>query len=152
VELTQADVISIFEAEDIIETRCAELAAKRITKEELSLMESLLEIMKKHRNNRKKYSAADYEFHATIVNAARNPIISELMKIVRRMELRAIERTVLDTGLTRRDLTMRYHHRIYEAVKNGDSAKASALTHQHLTETITRYSRVVKARGNGRPK
>ena len=145
VEMTEADVVSIFEAEDIIESRCAELAAKRITNEELEVLKDLISGMEKHKNDMKEYSAADYEFHTTVVNAARNPLITGLMKIIRRMGVKAIEETVLlDAGLAKRALAMKYHRQILLALKNRDAARAGRLAHLHMQETIKRYSRARK--------
>lgn len=151
VELTGSDVVSVFEAEDIIETRCAELAARRITDEELKLLEDLISGMEKHRDDMKEYAAADYEFHATIVNAARNPLIAGLMKIIRSMGVRAIEKTVmLDKGLAKRALAMKYHRRIFLALKSRDSVRAGRLAHLHMQETIKRFSKATNLSGNGR--
>jgi GntR family transcriptional repressor for pyruvate dehydrogenase complex len=148
IEITDTDVISLLETKDIIETRCAELAATRITLEEIEKMKLYLGEMEKYREDNKLYAAADYEFHYTLIRSARNPIINEIMKIVGRMIEKAIEKTVLGSGLAGREVAMQYHYRIYEAIRNGDAAMAARLVHEHLVETINRYSGLVEKQKN----
>ena len=67
----------------------------------------------------------------------------EVMKIIGRMIWKAIEKTVLGSGLTGREVAMEYHHRIYAAIRDGDGPLAAKMVHEHLSETIARYSRLV---------
>lgn len=142
-EITETEVVPLLEAKQIIETRCAELAADRATPSAIEQMSDCLKLMEKYRNNPTKYAKADYEFHLVVVTSAGNPIINEVMKIIGRMIWKAIEKTVLGSGLTGRDVAMEYHHRIYEAIRDKDGALAAKQVHDHLAETIDRYSRLV---------
>jgi DNA-binding FadR family transcriptional regulator len=41
-----------------------------------------------------------------------------------------------------RDTAMRYHYQIYDVIREGKAKKAGALVHEHVMETIERYSKL----------
>jgi GntR family transcriptional repressor for pyruvate dehydrogenase complex len=136
--LTAPDVVTLLEAKRIIETKCAELAALRITDDEVSELHQWLQEMEETADDPVRHSEADYFFHLTIVKAVRNPVIDEVLKFVGKMFYDAVAQTASIAG---REIAMDYHRRIYEAVKERDGEAASRLLQEHITETIERVKR-----------
>jgi GntR family transcriptional repressor for pyruvate dehydrogenase complex len=139
--ITETDVLSLLEAKRIIETKSSELAAERAEEEDIQEMHKWIREMENSRNDSERYSEADYSFHLTIVRSARNPVISEIMKIVGRMFYGAIARTA---GLPGREIAMRYHKRILAAIEERNPDKTSKLVQEHILETMGRVRKASK--------
>jgi GntR family transcriptional repressor for pyruvate dehydrogenase complex len=59
IQLTEAQVVHLLEVKEIIETRCAFLAAQRATPEDIALMKRYLELMKQTRGDNTRVAEAD---------------------------------------------------------------------------------------------
>lgn len=135
---TNPDVLTLLEAKRIIETKCAELAAVRVTEEEVDELRKWLQEMEETADDPVRHAEADYFFHLTIVKAVRNPVINEVIKFVGRMFYDAVAQTASIAG---REIAMDYHRRIYNAIKGHDADAASRLVQEHITETMERVRR-----------
>ena len=132
-ELAPIDVLQLLEAKEIIEFKCSELASQRATEKDLTEMKGYLEEMEKNKKNPKVHAEADYLFHFTIVKAAGNPFIIEIM-----IE-KAIEETAIEDDLIGRERAMRYHRSLYRAIRQKDGKKAAEVLHKHSLESRGRY-------------
>jgi GntR family transcriptional repressor for pyruvate dehydrogenase complex len=135
-EITEVDVLHLLETKDFIETQCALVAATRATESEIKELENYIKAMEKYFLDSQKYAQLDYLFHLTIVKAAHNPIINEIMKMAGRMILKGMEIT---SSLPGRDIAMDYHRRIFEAIRDRNGILAATLIHEHIAETAKRY-------------
>jgi GntR family transcriptional repressor for pyruvate dehydrogenase complex len=139
-ELTGTDVLNLLEAKEIIEMKCAELAAHRATKTELNKMEQYLLTMIQNADNEEKLAEADYLFHLTIIESAKNPVINEIMKMIGAM----IHRAVVKTAELRQwqSISLDLHKRLFSAIQQGQGAQAASLVQELITETIEQYKKV----------
>jgi GntR family transcriptional repressor for pyruvate dehydrogenase complex len=138
-ELAPIDVLQLLEAKEIIEFKCSELASQRATEKDLIEMKGYLEEMEKNKKNPKVHAEADYLFHFTIVKAADNPFIIEIMKVLGKMIEKAIEETAIEDDLIGRERAMRYHRSLYRAIRQKDGKKAAEVLHKHSLESRGRY-------------
>jgi GntR family transcriptional repressor for pyruvate dehydrogenase complex len=141
-ELTEFDVLHLLETKDFIETQCALVAAKRATVSEIQELEDYVQAMEAAIDNSQEYARLDYLFHLTIVKAAHNPVMNEIMKVAGNMILRGFEIT---STLPGREIAMHYHRKIYEAMRLRNGVLASNLLHEHIAETANRYQDTMKA-------
>jgi GntR family transcriptional repressor for pyruvate dehydrogenase complex len=139
IELTEAEVVHLLEFKEIIETRCAFLAARRATPENLELMRQYLDLMEQTQNDDRRFAEADYLFHLTIVQAAHNPVMNRVMKVIENMLARAIEKTAGLHEWRRRALKM--HEQIYAAILNRQGRAASLAVEKLIEETLKRYAK-----------
>jgi GntR family transcriptional repressor for pyruvate dehydrogenase complex len=138
-ELAPIDVLQLLEAKEIVEFKCSELASQRATEKDLIEMKGYLEEMEKNKKNPKVHAEADYLFHFTIVKAADNPFIIEIMKVLGKMIEKAIEETAIEDDLIGRERAMRYHRSLYRAIRQKDGKKAAEVLHKHSLESRGRY-------------
>jgi GntR family transcriptional repressor for pyruvate dehydrogenase complex len=138
-ELAPIDVLQLLEAKEIIEFKCSELASQRATEKDLTEMKGYLEEMEKNKSNPKVHAEADYLFHFTIVKAAGNPFIIEIMKVLGKMIEKAIEETAIEDDSIGRERAMRYHRSLYRAIRQQDRKKAAEVLHKHSLESRGRY-------------
>jgi GntR family transcriptional repressor for pyruvate dehydrogenase complex len=137
IQLTEAEVVHLLEFKEIIETRCAFLAARRATPENLELMRQYLDLMEQTQGDDRRFAEADYLFHLTIVQAARNPVMNRVMKVIENMLARAIEKAAGLHEWRRRALKM--HEQIYRAILNRQGRSASLAVEKLVEETLKRY-------------
>jgi GntR family transcriptional repressor for pyruvate dehydrogenase complex len=139
-ELTGMDVLNLLEAKQVIEMKCAELASHRATKKELNAMEHYLLAMIQNAENEEKLADADYLFHLTIIESAKNPVINEIMKLVGTMIRRAMAKTA---GLREwQGASLDLHKRLFEAIREGRGEQAAQLVQELILETIAQYKKV----------
>ena len=139
IQLTEAEVVHLLEFKEIIETRCAFLAAQRATPENLELMRQYLDLMEQSQGDDRRFAEADYLFHLTIVQAARNPVMNRVMKVIENMLARAIQKAA---GLHEwRPRALKMHERIYRAILDRQGRAASLAVEKLVEETLKRYKK-----------
>jgi len=138
-QLTEAEVVHLLEFKGIVETRCAFLAARRVSPENLERMRQYLDLMEQTQRDDRRFAEADYLFHLTIVQAAGNPVMNRVMKVIERMLARAIEKAAGLHEWRRRALKM--HEQIYRAILNRQGRAASLAVEKLIEETLKRYAK-----------
>jgi GntR family transcriptional repressor for pyruvate dehydrogenase complex len=139
IQLTEAEVVHLLEFKEIIETRCAFLAAQRATPESLALMRRYLDLMEQPQGDDRRFAEADYLFHLTIVQAAQNPVMNRVMKVIENMLARAIEKAA---GLHEwRPRALKMHERIYHAILKREGRSAALAVEKLVEETLKRYKK-----------
>ena len=138
-QLTEAEVVHLLEFKGIIETRCAFLAARRVSAENLERMRQYLDLMVQTQRDDRRFAEADYLFHLTIVQAAGNPVMNRVMKVIERMLARAIEKAA---GLHEwRPRALKMHERIFRAIQKGEGRSAALAVEKLIDETLQRYKK-----------
>ena len=130
-------LFEIFEARKILEGAAASLAAARRSEEDLHSMEEALRNMKDSLSDREAYTRHEHTFHLRIVEAAGNRVVVDLMDRLYGLlnEARTrIYRAYSDRieSYCRQDY--RSHEIILDAIKKGDSQKASKAMTDHLQD------------------
>ncbi len=123
----------------IFEPQIAAKAASFISRDDLLRLSRLQEecaVAIRHETS-EQIRAKWIEFHRIIANSCGNPILAFLLDVIR-----ALSRSSLDT--TQKPYTKKFlqtnlnaHQAIYEALTEGDAAKASRLMAEHIKEVET---------------
>ena len=95
--------------------------------------------MEQNKNDPQIHAEADFLFHFTIVKAAKNPFIVEVMKVLGKMIQKAIEETAIEDDLVGREKSMVFHRSLYRAIGRKDEKKAAEVLHNHSLESRSRY-------------
>jgi len=126
----------LLEVRKVIETETASLASQRATKEEIEVMEELINKIKKA--SVKEISQAldlDYEFHLSIAKATHNSLFAQIMIYLmeglgENLWRNTIKKTWDVPGQPER--CIQEHTAIFDAIKNKDSRTAKEKMHEHL--------------------
>jgi GntR family transcriptional regulator, transcriptional repressor for pyruvate dehydrogenase complex len=78
--LTDKEIIDMLEFRETIEFKCIDLAVERASEEDVISLEQALNKMILNKDDYKKYSQADFEFHLTIAKASNNNVLYNIMK------------------------------------------------------------------------
>ena len=124
-------LFDIMEVREILECKCAELAAVRADSEQLKKLAHFNSIMQDSRSDSETISKADLKFHLALAEATHNDVIIEIMKLlIEKVELYADKFwATVDRGKEKSIFTINqtYHH-----VAQGESKKAAQSMREHL--------------------
>jgi DNA-binding GntR family transcriptional regulator len=143
-ELSIADLLEAFPVRSALEGVAARLAAEQITDDELERLGALIEEMRAAAaaGDPIAESAADSAFHATIVEVARNAVLSRQWE-----QLQPHARTFISLTLPSSDggPVADRHVPILDALARRDPAAAARAMHDHLSEVAARLAPLVQA-------
>ncbi|MEJ4046922.1 MULTISPECIES: FadR/GntR family transcriptional regulator [unclassified Erwinia] len=123
-----------------VEFRCMELAVKNATDDDIAELEKALNRMLVNKDDYKKYSLADYDFHLAIVKASHNTIFIHVMESLKGIYVHYLEELNRVLGITLESVEA--HIKVFMALKNRDASLAtetlnSAMTHNvHAIEDV----------------
>ena len=134
-DMSLKDVTEVFELRSILEELAAELAAERITNEEIEALEQhLVEIGNyMNENNLDKVVQADILFHEILYKASRNDRLVEMINNLREQTLRFRTLSMSQTG--RLAKTWDEHHQLVEAISDRDVERARQIARIHMEES-----------------
>jgi DNA-binding GntR family transcriptional regulator len=128
--ITVSDVQELFEVRLILETAVAQLAAQRITPEELNRLAALADPpnMRVEPKRMRRFLERNREFHLGIARATRN---GRLVQLVERVldEMTRLVAIAYETG---------EHRQVVEALRGGDEKRAAAAMANHVLMTRDR--------------
>ncbi len=131
------DLEDIFEVRKSLEGLAAELAAERVTEEELVKLEQLLKEKSKaiENNDMQKLLDVDTAFHEKLYEASRNErlrsMISNLREQIERFRIASLQYP----GRMKRSLEE--HYQILDAIQRRDGETANRLAHAHIENVET---------------
>lgn len=132
--IKRGTLLSIFEARKILDAGAAQLAATRRQEEDIKALEESLQGMQTNINDPEKYNRHELEFHMAIVEAAGNPVISDLIEKLYKML--TIAREEMSDFRTKseayRNQDYLGHKAILDAIKQGDGDAAARAMVDHL--------------------
>ncbi|MGG7076560.1 FadR/GntR family transcriptional regulator [Clostridium sardiniense] len=137
--LQQGSAIDIYELREVLELSTIMISAERIKKEELKTLKELIEKFKEsdiESNN----VIIDKEFHYTIVKAANNPLITNLLNVLSQVIDKFItdsRKNILESSDNKERL-LKLHERVYIALENRNSLEAYTALKEHF-ELIKEY-------------
>lgn len=145
--LRQNEIDEIFEVISAIEGTAAQLAASRITNQELKRLTQLQERMEAHHDNRKleEYFKINQEIHGFIVACAKNGILRSTHDTLLARAERA-RYFALSSSRTRWDDSVREHRQILKALKARDAEAACRALTQHVLRTGRAVSEQLRLR------
>ncbi|MGL4569979.1 MAG: FadR/GntR family transcriptional regulator [Clostridium sp.] len=142
--LQQGSPLDIYELREMLELSTIMLSAKRINDEDLEKLKCLKDEFRKS-DIEKDSAEIDKEFHYTIVKAAGNPLITNLLNILSELIDEFItnsRKNILECEENKEKLIY-LHEKIYEAIEEKDAYKAYTAMKEHF-ELIKQYAMLNK--------
>lgn len=130
--LSFKDIVDVFEIRSALEGLAAELAAERITDEELEELERYLVKIAEaiEKGDLEKVVANDTDFHSLLYQASRNQRLSQIINNLREQIQRFRTTSLSYPG--RMKTALEEHRKIVEAISARDGELASKLAHEHI--------------------
>jgi len=121
----------VYKVRGLVEERCAELAAQYRSEEDVAELEGYLALFEEARKRGDAVSATHNHqaFHAGLVAAARNPVLTVLFQQVR-FSITAVGERLPESLRDSRAANL--HTTILEAVRNRDARRARAAARSHF--------------------
>jgi len=128
--------IQLIELRRMLETGAAELAAPRMSAEELGALREHLQAMRAahQANDVGHFVEADLAFHDVILHASGNVFLAVLLDPLSRVL--AARRTQTSRVVEIQAHAIEEHARIVEALESGDTEKARLAMDSHMTQTL----------------
>ncbi|HEX9229793.1 MAG TPA: FadR/GntR family transcriptional regulator [Arthrobacter sp.] len=125
----QADFAQVMELRGAVEPAVAALAAGKSTPEDIAKLEAILKAAEKE-NNSTRLLELDVEFHVAIADIARNPLVSDLIRMV--SDWASSSRRLGFQGPSRAKASAAGHADILQALKSGDPGSAASAMREHI--------------------
>ncbi|NLW48955.1 MAG: GntR family transcriptional regulator [Firmicutes bacterium] len=135
--LSFKEIADVFEIRGALEGLAAELAAERITEEELEELERYLVRIAEaiDKGDLEKVVANDTDFHSILYQASRNQRLSQIINNLREQIQRFRTTSLSYPG--RMKNALEEHRKIVEAISARDGELASKLAHEHIENAET---------------
>ncbi|MHC8380650.1 FadR/GntR family transcriptional regulator [Pseudomonas sp. LB3P14] len=117
-----------------VEFRCMELAVVNATSGDIALLEAALNRMLVNKDDYKRYSLADFDFHYAIVKASHNKIFIHAMDSIRHIYLYYLEELNRVLGITLESVNA--HIKVYMAIKNHDAVAAAETLNEAMANNV----------------
>jgi GntR family transcriptional repressor for pyruvate dehydrogenase complex len=133
-------IFEFLEVRRLIEAWCAEKAAKAANTADLKRMQSILRKMEKGKPTTEGWEKADLDFHASVAAATHNVIAMHIMEGLKESFHSYFRVKKFTTRTERKDLLLKQHRAIYEAIRLGSSreARKKALDHLDYVEKLVK--------------
>jgi DNA-binding GntR family transcriptional regulator len=123
----------LFELRLVLEAFCADLSARRATREQLDEMDALItELRLVPDDDAKGLMAIDEQFHELLFQAAHNELLADTLRRLHAHSLRIWHLLLGRLGSVRP--AMEQHAAILDAVKAGEGQAAAELMQEHISE------------------
>lgn len=142
-ELSPAEVDEIFTMRIALETVALGRAIPHLTVARLAQAESILQTID-YESNPVRWGELNWEFHATLYEAANLPRLLEQVKILHIQVARYL--IIYLAGLDYQTVSQREHREILEACRQGNIAAAVAGLEQHLRSAADQLMAFLKER------
>jgi len=127
----------ILEYRSITEVGATEIAAGKITAEELETLETIVRRMEDPETDLKTFAQDDLRFHMLITEATKNKMLINVCLFVHDLLSASMESIVEHLGTK----DGRYYHRlILEELKKGNGAEAAKAMREHVAVTVNRVA------------
>lgn len=131
----------ILEYRLVMEVGATEIAAKRITTEELAELEAIVERMEENDTDVHQFAHDDLQFHIAIAKATKNHMLINVSNFMQ--DLLSVSMESIVTHLGKHD--GRYYHRlILEELKQGRVEEAVKGMREHVARTVDRISELAE--------
>jgi DNA-binding FadR family transcriptional regulator len=141
----------------VFEGALAREAARLATAEEIAALKAALDKNHAELGDPLEFEKSDVDFHYAIATAAHNPIFTALHQALLGWLIEQRTMSLAQPEAAMRAL--RYHGRIFEAIRDRDGGRAEAEMQAHLTEvaefywaTLEKYSRKSASRKSAKPR
>lgn len=130
IQFDRSQAAYMHEYRKIVEVGSIELVVERASLEDIQRLKSILEEMKKYRqNNLEKFALEDVNFHLALSQITKNPIIIRANFVIkdffRNHMIKIVEAMGTESGLY-------FHEKIIQAIEKGNKEEAKQLMKKHL--------------------
>lgn len=132
--LDSRSVLDVIEFRQVMEVKTAGLAARRADPADIDDLREITARMAKHRNDAKKFAAADLDFHLQLAKITRNSLIIETMNVIKGFLDQTIYRVVKHRGHSQ---ALAFHKRLLDAIERRDEAAAMRIMEEHVDNMYT---------------
>lgn len=130
VAMHDIDFKDIYDIRIILETASAEMAASKVTQEQLHYMKQLLEQLNDRSISIRERRECDINFHTAIAEATGNTLLVVFIQTMRNLFMDMIEKGIfIEGGIA--DASLR-HQRIFDALEKRNSTLAKNMMYEHL--------------------
>lgn len=126
-----------------VEFKCMELAVVHATHEDILALEDALNRMLVNKNDYKKYSEADFDFHLAIAKASQNKVFYNVMLSIKDSYYYYLEELNRALGITLESVDT--HIKVYLAMKSRDAAAAVQILGETMAENLIAIERINQA-------
>lgn len=128
----QESLADIIEIRELLEPGIAALAALRATDEDITRMETAIQLMDDNIENIEEYTAEDHSFHLCLAKATQNHIIPHFIASIVDL-LQELRKTIANTSGARERGQM-HHRNILNAIRQRDAEAARLAMDAHLRQ------------------
>ncbi|MBA9027405.1 FadR/GntR family transcriptional regulator [Peribacillus huizhouensis] len=132
--LSEEEFLDMMVFRQTIEYKCLELAVEKATNEDIMNIEEALNQMIRYRDDYKKYSEADYNFHLAIVMASKNQVFLQVIHSIRDIYYYYLEELNRFIGVTLDSIEV--HLQLFRAIQNRDAETAKELLTNAMENNI----------------
>ncbi len=123
-----------------VEFKCIELAVIHATPDDILDLEKALNQMLVNKNDYKKYSEADFDFHLAIAKASQNKVFYNVMLSIKESYYYYLEELNRALGITLESVDT--HIKVYFAIKNRDASAAVQVLGETMAENIIAIEKI----------
>lgn len=134
----RSNIDYLFEARLILEPSIAELAAQRISDEQVSALESTIDTSRDTIGDQESFLRTDALLHGLILQAADNPVLTSIMTAIAQLGVRSRQQT--SQLMKVRERTISDHEAIVSALGERDPGGSSYAMARHLRNVLEAYS------------
>jgi GntR family transcriptional regulator, transcriptional repressor for pyruvate dehydrogenase complex len=138
--LDDSTILELFDARKIVEVGIIELAAQRITDEDITELEATLQKSLATMHDPEQFLFADIEMHTVIARIARNPILLRFIESIHQLGLASRRRTGRLSGVIGQSIVD--HQRIVDALKARDPLAARDAMLSHLANVEEKLKQI----------
>ncbi len=152
IDLPDRDVRDIMHVRRILEAESVQLAARYATESQLARLEKLLDGMAASLEKPRDYLEMDLEFHVVVAKASSNPVLAQLINLIRDIYTRYFEIVLRDPEMNKTSLA--FHRRLYAALRehDADAARQHMLAHLRQAERdVLKLLDTASENGKGSP-
>ncbi|MCM3767752.1 FadR/GntR family transcriptional regulator [Neobacillus niacini] len=134
--ITDEEIYNLLELRTVIETEAAAFAAERHTEEDIEkIYEAFQQVSDTINDDSIVGDQADYDFHMSIVKAAKNSFLTQSVENVRELYQKALTYSLRKNVGRRekREQVHQEHQNIYKAIKRRNKEAAAFYMKEHLT-------------------
>ncbi len=142
--LSEKDFLDMMVFRQTIEYKCLELAVKNATNEDFEDMEEALNQMFRYRDDYKKYSEADFNFHLAIAKASKNTVFFNVIHSIRDFYYQYLEELNRVIGVTLE--SMEVHLQLFRAIQKRDAEQAKKLLNNAMESNIASIKKITDSK------
>ncbi|WP_248930604.1 FadR/GntR family transcriptional regulator [Paenibacillus hamazuiensis] len=141
--LSEKEFLDMLVFRQTVEFKSMELAAQNATEDDFKEIENILNVMINNRNNYKKYTEADFEFHLAIAKASKNEVFHKVTKGIKELYIFYLGELNRVFGVTIESIEV--HINLYRLLQKRDSAAAQQILKEAMEDNIPKFKQLLKS-------